>query len=99
MSNLYGIRKYAIEGENATKVYDAVTSSYRYRNCPGYIKLDLREGLLLIEENWDNYPQFGDFVLPFLIGENFYWLDFFGESGEWSTNDEEGKYFTLTSQI
>lgn len=48
-----------------------------------------------MEEEWDNYPRFGDYVLPFLIGEDFYWLDYWGESQEWTTNDESGKYFTI----
>lgn len=95
MSSLYGIRKYAIEGDNARKVYEAVIASYAYRNFPNYIKLDYKEGLLLMEEEWDNYPRFGDYVLPFLIGEDFYWLDYWGESQEWTTNDESGKYFTI----
>ena len=43
MSSLYGIRKYAIEGDNARKVYEAVIASYAYRNFPNYIKLDYKE--------------------------------------------------------
>ena len=99
MSMLYGTRKYAIEGENAAKVYDAVVNSYIYRNYPDSLTLEYREGLLLIVEEWTNYPQFGEFVLPFLIGDDFYWLDYWGETGSWSTNDEEGKYFTLAQYI
>ena len=95
MSNLYGTRKYAIEGENAAKVYEAVIYSYFYKAYSDCLTLDYKEGLLLIVEEWDNYPQFGDFVLPFLIGEDFYWLDRWEETGEVTTNDEEGKYFTI----
>ena len=32
MSSMYGIRRYAIEGENARKVYDAVSDSYFFRD-------------------------------------------------------------------
>ena len=38
----------------------------------------------------------GDYVLPFLIGEDFYWLDYWAEDDTWSTNDDAGKYFTLS---
>ena len=94
MSNLYGIRKYAIEGENARKVYEAVVGSCYYKNCPDCLKMDYREGLLLVEEQWDNYPHFGDYVLPFLIGDDYYWMDE-EMDGECTTNDEGGKFFKL----
>ena len=98
MSTLYGSRKYAIEGENAAKVYDAVVNSYFFRTYSECLTLDYREGILLVVEQWSNYPQFGDFVLPFLIGDDFYWLDYWGETDEFTTNDEEGKYFTISNQ-
>lgn len=93
MSTLYGTCKYAVEGENARKVYDAVSVSYIYRNFPNCLKMDYRDGLLLVEEEWSNYPLFGDFVLPFLIGDDFYWQSCNSDSDEWTTNDKEGKYF------
>lgn len=95
MSTLYGTRKYAIEGENAAKVYDAVVNSHFYKTYSDYLTLDYKEGLLMVVEQWDNYPLFGDYVLPFLIGENFYWLDCWEETGKLTTNDAEGKYFTI----
>ena len=82
MSTLYGTHKYAIEGDNAAKVYDAVVNSHLYRNYPDTLTLEYREGLLLITEEWANYPQFGDFVLPFLIGDDFHTLD------NWSENEK-----------
>lgn len=93
MSTLYGTRKYAIEGENAAKVYDAVVNSHFYKTDSNCLTLDYKEGLLLIVEQWGNYPWFGDFILPFLIGEDYYWLDCWEETGEVTTNDSEGKYF------
>ena len=75
MSTLYGTHKYVIEGKNAAKVYDAVVNSYFYKTYAGCLALDYKDGLLQIVEKWSNYPQFGDFVLPFLIGENFTWQD------------------------
>jgi hypothetical protein len=90
---LYGIRKYAIEGRDAEKVYDAVVNSCFYKNFSDSLSLDYRDGLLLAEENWATYPQFGDYVLPFLIGDNYYWWDRWEETGEVTTNDSEGKYF------
>ncbi len=96
MSTLYGTRKYAIEGDNAAKVYDAVVNSFMYRNFPDTLTLEYKEGLLMIVEEWTNYPLFGDYVLPFLIGGDFYWLDYWAEDDTWSTNDDAGKYFTLS---
>ena len=95
MSSLYGIRKYAIEGENAAKVYDALVDSFFYKTYSECLTLDYKEGLLLIVEEWSNYPGFGDYILPFLIGDNFYWWDRWEETGEVTTNDFEGKYFTV----
>jgi hypothetical protein len=97
MSTIYGTSKYAIEGENAAKVYEAVINSYFYKTYSDCLTLDYKDGLLLVVEQWSNYPQFGDFVLPFLIGENFYWLDFWEETGKLTTNDAEGKYFNVSS--
>lgn len=71
MSTLYGTTKYTIEGENAAKVYEAVVNSYFYRTYSECLTLDYKDGLLLIVEEWSNYPQFGHYVLPFLIGDNF----------------------------
>lgn len=87
MSTLYGTRKYAIEGDNAAKVYDAVVNSFMYRNFPDTLTLEYKEGLLMIVEEWTNYPRFG---------EDFYWLDYWAEDDTWSTNDDAGKYFTLS---
>ena len=75
MSTLYGTRKYAIEGENAAKVYEAVVSSHFYKTYSDSLTLDYKDGILIVVEQWSNYPLFGDYVLPFLIGEDFYWLD------------------------
>lgn len=95
MSSMYGIRRYAIEGENARKVYDAVSDSYFFRNYSECLKMEYRDGVLFIDEEWGNYPQFGDFVLPFLIGDDFYWLDCRDDEDKWSTNDKEGRYFKI----
>ena len=95
MSTIYGTRKYAIEGENAAKVYDALVDSFFYKTYSECLTLDYKEGLLLIVEEWSNYPGFGDYILPFLIGDNFYWWDRWEETGKVTTNDFEGKYFTV----
>lgn len=50
----------------------------------------------MIVEEWSNYPAFGGYVLPFLIGEDFYWMDYCSEDDTWSTNDDAGKYFSLS---
>ena len=95
MSTLWGVNKFAIEGENARKVYEAVKESHDYKTYPESLKMELREGILFIEEEWLNYPLFGDFVLPFLVGDEYYYLSLWGEDNSWKTNDKEGKYFTI----
>ena len=95
MSTLWGVNKFAIEGENARKVYEAVKESHDYKTYPEILKMELREGVLFIEEEWSNYPLFGDFVLPFLVGDEYYYLSLWGEDNSWKTNDKEGKYFTI----
>ena len=95
MSTLWGVNKFAIEGENARKVYEAVKESHDYKAYPESLKMELREGVLFIEEEWSNYPLFGDFVLPFLVGDEYYYLSLWGEDNSWKTNDKEGKYFTI----
>lgn len=92
--SLWGYSKFAIEGENVQNIYDAVKESYYYVNFPGSLKIALRDGVLFIEEDWCDYPLFGDIVLPFLVGREYYFLSLWGEDGSWTTNDEEGKYFT-----
>ena len=98
MSTLWGVNKFAIEGENARKVYEAVKESHDYKTYPEGLKMELREGVLFIEEEWSEYPLFGDFVLPFLVGDEYYYLSLWGEENSWKTNDEEGKYFTIPPQ-
>ena len=95
MSTLWGVNKFAIEGENARKVYEAVKESHDYKTYPESLKMELREGVLFIEEEWSNYPLFGDFVLLFLVGDEYYYLSLWGEDNSWKTNDKEGKYFTI----
>ena len=75
MSNIYGTSKYVIKGDNAAKVYDALVDSYSYKSFPGYLTLEYQGDILTVVEEWSNYPQFGDYVLPFLIGEDFECLD------------------------
>ena len=74
MSTLYGTNKYAVKGVNAAKVYDAVVNSYFYKTYSESLTMDYQDGLLIIVEEWSNYPQFGDYVLPFLIGDDFIML-------------------------
>ena len=69
MSTLWGVNKFAIEGDNARRVYEVVKESYDYKTYPDNLKMELREDVLFIEEEWLEYPLFSDFVLPFLIGD------------------------------
>ena len=52
MSVLWGTNKFAIEGENARKVYEVVKESHDYKTYPKNFKMELREGVLFIEEEW-----------------------------------------------
>ena len=98
MSTLWGVNKFAIEGEHARKVYEAVKESHDYKTYPESLKMELREDVLFIEEEWLEYPLFGDFVLPFLVGDEYYYLSLWGEDNSWKTNDKESKYFTIPPQ-
>ena len=71
MGTYYGTSRYAVKGDNAAKVYDAVVNSYFYKTYSGCLSLDYQDGLLIVVEEWSNYPHFGDYVLPFLIGDDF----------------------------
>ena len=71
MSSMYGTSKYVIEGENAAKVYAAIVDSSYYRNFSECLKMDYKEGLLLIEEEWCDYSGLTEYILPFLIGEQY----------------------------
>ena len=99
MSELTGKYIFAIEGANAQKVYDAVVGSYEHNAYPDDLKLEWRDDVLFIEDEWWGYSPFGDFILPFLIGEEYYALCYYSDSGKWETNDKEGKYFTIPSEI
>ncbi|MBR5106075.1 MAG: hypothetical protein IKU93_06550 [Alistipes sp.] len=95
MSDRCGDIWIAIEGENASKIYDIIVNSRFYKEFPNSLKLDYRENLLFIEESWWGYSSFADFVMPFLMGDDYYYLQYFGHKVLWETNDKEGKYFTI----
>ena len=95
MSDRYGDIKISIEGENAKMVYDIIVDSRIYKEFPDSLKLAYQEGLLFIEESWWGYSAFGDFVMPFLVGDDYYYLQYLGHESRWETNDQEGRYFTL----
>lgn len=95
MSDRYGDIKIAIEGESASRIYEIIVNSHIYKEFPNSLKLDYRENLLFIEESWWGYSAFADFVMPFLMGDEYYYIQHFGHEDKWETNDKEGKYFTL----
>ncbi len=96
MSDLCGDIKIAIEGEDAKRMYDLIVNSYIGKEFPNTFRLDYRENLLFVEESWWGYSAFVDFVLPFLVGDNYYYLSYEERSDNpWTTNDTEGKYFTI----
>lgn len=93
----YGDIKIAIEGENAKKIYDIIVGSRIYKEFPDSLKLEYKEGLLFIEESWWGYSPFADFVVPFLVGDDYYFIQCLGHESRWETNDKEGKYFVMPS--
>ena len=93
----YGDIKIAIEGENAKKIYDIIVGSRIYKEFPYSLKLEYKEGLRFIEESWWGYSPFADFVVPFLVGDDYYFIQYLGYESRWETNDKEGKYFVIPS--
>jgi hypothetical protein len=91
----YGDIKIAIEGENAKWMYDVIVNSRLYKEFPNSLKLDYKENLLFIEEGWWGYSPFADFVMPLLIGDDYYYIQYLGHEERWETNDHLGKYFKL----
>jgi hypothetical protein len=91
----YGDIKIAIEGENAKWMYDVIVNSRLYKEFPNSLKLDYKENLLFIEEGWWGYSPFADFVMPLLMGDDYYYIQYLGHEERWETNDHLGKYFKL----
>ena len=105
--NEIDIIKYAIEGDNAMKLYEIVVNSRTYREFLDRIKLDYRNGVLIVTlvsySNADFY-HFTDFALPFIIGKADYELGYSidlnsGKIANWRTNDTEGKYFNMPNEL
>ena len=95
MSDRYGAIKIAIEGENAKKMYDIIANSRICKEFPDSLKLEYKENLLFIEEHWWGYSPFADMVMPFLMGDDYYYIQYMGHEESWDTNDHEGKYFKI----
>lgn len=98
MTDRYGKIWIAIEGESASRIYDIIVNSRIYKEFPEDMKLDYREDLLFIEDSWWGYSPFADFVMPFLMGDDYYYLQYLGHEFRWETNDHEGKYFTIPTE-
>ena len=98
MTDRLGDIKIAIEGESASIIYDIIVNSRIYKEFPEDMKLDYRENLLFIEENWGGYSPFADSVMPFLMGDNYYYIQYFYNENMWETNDHEGKYFSIPAE-
>ena len=105
--NKIDIIKYAIEGDNAMKLYEVVVNSRTYKEFLNRIKLDYRNGVLivtLVSYSDTNFYHFADFTLPFIIGKADYELGYSidlnsGKIADWRTNDTEGKYFNMPNEL
>ena len=101
------IIKYAIEGDNARKLYDIVVNSRTYNEFPDQIKLDYRNGVLIVTlvcYSDSDFYNFTDFALPFIIGKADYELGYSidlnsGKIVNWAANDTEGKYFNMPNEL
>ena len=104
--NEIDIIKYAIEGDNAMKLYEIVVNLRTYKEFLDRIKLDYRNGVLivtLVSYSDTDFYHFTDFTLPFIIGKADYELGYSidlnsGKIADWGTNDTEGKYFVRPSK-
>ena len=105
--NEIDIIKYAIEGDNAMKLYEIVVNSCTYKEFLDRIKLDYRNGVLIVTlVNYGDidFYHFTDFILPFIIGKADYELGYSidlnsGKIANWETNDTEGKYFNIPNEL
>ena len=101
MSTLWGVNKFAIEGENAHKVYEAVKESHfaKSHNALGFntqIEFDYADGILRIEEHTDANSLVEELLCFFVGYDNFYSLTEYYEDGEvldCELHNDEGKYF------
>ena len=89
----YGDIKIIIDGDNAKWMYDVIVNSRVYKEFPNSLKLNYRENLLLIEESWWGYSELYDFILPFLLGDDYFYIQHTGTDDSWETNYKNGKHF------
>ena len=92
MSDRYGDTKIIIDGPKAKWMYDVIVNSRMYKEFPNSLKLNYRDNILQIQESWWGYSPFTDMVLPFLMGDNYYYIQYLGDKGVWECNNYEGKH-------
>ena len=89
----YGDIKIVIDGPKAKWMYDVIVNSRTYKEFPDSLRLNYRDNILQIQESWWGYSLFTDMVLPFLMGDDYYFIQYLGNEEVWECNDDEGKCF------
>lgn len=88
----YGDIKIVIDGPKARWMYDVIVNSRIYKEFPDSLKLNYRDNILQIQESWWGYSPLTDMVLPFLMGDNYYYIQYLGNEGTWECKNYEGKH-------
>ena len=99
--------QFVVDGDNAERVYNIFKESHfaKSHNALGFntqIEFDYADGILRIEECTDANSLVAELLCFFVGYDNFYFLTEYYEYGEvldCELHDEEGRYFTYTTQI
>ena len=92
VNDRYGDIKIVINGPKAKWMYDVIVNSRIYKEFPDSLKLNYRDNILQIQESWWGYSPLTDMVLPFLMGDNYYYIQYLGNEGTWECKNYEGKH-------
>ena len=88
----YGDIKIVIDGPKARWMYDVIVNSRIYKEFPDSLKLNYRDNILQIQESWWGYSPLTDMVLPFLMGDDYYYIQYLENEGTWECKNYEGKH-------
>ena len=88
----YGDIKIVIDGPKAKWMYDVIVNSRTYKEFPDSLRLNYRDNILQIQESWWGYSPLTDMVLPFLMGDNYYYIQYLGNEETWECKNYEGKH-------
>ena len=92
VNDRYGDIKIVINGPKAKWMYDVIVNSRTYKEFPDSLRLNYRDNILQIQESWWGYSLFTDMVLPFLMGDDYYYIQYLGNEETWECKNYEGKH-------